>query len=238
MKSKCCFLALIDLLGFSKLISERNLDEVEAVLRRFQHVTRKLVSAANENRLTKGVDQGRKSKLRVFSDLILVHTERDSQDDCMDIIEICSKVFLISFQNGLLPRGAIAWGEMIITPSIVVGSPLVEAHFLETQQNWVGISLCDSMHKWNLVEGKTEDQGSSILEVMEENFWLIRWPVPTKSKSKVERLAINWLNFDKIPFWHTRFSNQKENEYDSRVHTKLKNTEKFYEHLSNLKVDN
>lgn len=231
MNPKCRFIALVDLLGFSALVSGAGLTTATAVLRRFQAITRSTVSGANKRRVVRGIDRGVKSKLRLFSDLILIYTQGDSHDDCMDIIEVCSKVFRLGFENGLLPRGAIAWGDMIIAPSIVVGKPLVEAHHLESQQEWAGISLCDSMSVWDSDEGLTGDQRASILGIMEERGWLIRWEVPMKSSDRKKWLAINWLTFDNPPYRHTRFADTSEEIDDDRVRTILENTEIFYRHL-------
>ncbi len=111
----------------------------------------------------------------------------------------------------------------------------MEAHHLETQQEWAGISLCGSMHKWDIEEGLTENEAASILGVMEEESWLVRWPVPTKDESNPsERLAINWLNFDSNPNLHRRFTDLEEAPSDPRARAKLANTEAFYRHLSEL----
>jgi len=87
---------------------------------------------------------------------------------------------------------------------------------------------------WDQDQGLTADRQGSILQCSEERGWLIRWPVPLKSGPAVERLAVNWLTFDRGPFWHTKFTDQLETVPDPRAHNKLKNTEAFYEHLVRL----
>ena len=234
MKEKRCFLALLDLLGFSELVLTRQAEEVSALLRRFQSLTRSVVSKANKQRQSHGLDRGRRSRLRLFSDLILIHTEGDSHDDCMDIVEICSKLFRLACENGLLPRGAIAWGDMLITPGLVVGRPLVEAHRLESEQLWAGISLCESMAEWDREEGGTADGRATILGVMKSQAWLVPWRVPIKTSADGERLAINWLTFDKAPYWHSRFADPSEEVGDSNARAKLERTNAFYRHISQL----
>jgi hypothetical protein len=149
----------------------------------------------------------------------------------MDIVEVCSKLFRVGCENGLLPRGAIGWGEMYLSPSIVAGKPLVEAHRLEASQEWAGISLCDSMSIWNAEHGLTGDRRGSILGEMKEAGWLVPWLVPTKCLPYRERLAVNWLIFDQPPYWHKRFAEPRDEIADERVRMKLANTEAFYRYL-------
>lgn len=233
MTPKCCFVALIDLLGFSDVVYTGRLTVVANILRRFQAIARRATTEANHHRAQHGLHRVGKTRLRAFSDLILVHTTQDSQDECMDIIQVCSKLFRAAYEDGLLPRGAIAWGEMIISPTITVGCPLIEAHWLESRQEWSGITLCDSMSRWDCEEGYTEDKAATILDIMEKSHWLIKWDVPLKSGNKRRRLAINWLNFEQKPYRHKRFV-EWECVHHPSEQIKLANTEEFYKYLITL----
>ena len=234
MKTRSCFLVLVDLLGFSTVVMTEGPAGALAMVRRFQRLTRSIVRELNAQRTAHGLDRGRRSKIRVFSDLVLVHSEGDSHDDCMDMLELSSKLFRLGCQQGLLPRGAMAWGEMVIGSSVTVGQPLVEAHRLEADQEWAGIALCDSMEVWNQEEGLTGDRRASILGVAEERSWLVRWPIPNKAGGLAERLAVNWLALENPPFWHNKFCGDPESICDPCAREKLRQTEAFYHHLVRL----
>jgi len=235
MKVHRCFLVLVDLLGFSTVVMAEGAEGAVPMVRRFQRLTRSIVRELNAQRSVHGLDRGRRSQIRVFSDLVIVHSEGDSHDDCMDILELSSKLFRLGCEEGLLPRGAISWGEMVTEPGVTVGQPLVEAHRLEVDQEWAGIALCDSMELWDKEGGLTGDWRATILGVAEERQWVVRWPVPTKAGPPAERLAVNWLAFEGPPFWHTGFCGDPGSASDPGVREKLKHTEAFYHHLVQLK---
>lgn len=259
MASRRCFLTFVDLLGFSSVVAtEEELHVPISMVRRFQRISRSVLRNLNDQRQVHGLDRGKKSRIRVFSDLLLAYTEGDSHDDCIDMLETAAKIFRLCCETGLLARGAIAWGDLEISSSITLGKPIVEAHQLEHDQEWAGITLCDSMLDWNRAGGLTGDQNASILTVAEESRWLVRWPVPTKSRPIRERLAVNWLLFDTQPFWHSRFTDPPNGGSsggtaggsdggsgggsdgrpvrgpDARARAKLMNTEAFYRHLVSL----
>jgi len=71
--------------------------------------------------------------------LRIVRTQGDTHDDCLDIVEGWWKLWRLGGENGLLPRGAIAGGTMIMGPSVVVGKPVGEAHELESEQEGAGV---------------------------------------------------------------------------------------------------
>src|SRR4051794_31145460 len=72
---KYCFLALIDLLGFSRAVLGEPLSNVAGLLRKFQSIARSVVSHTNRDRESHGMNPGLRSHTRIFSDLVLVHTE-------------------------------------------------------------------------------------------------------------------------------------------------------------------
>lgn len=234
MNAQKCFVALVDLLGISAIVGAGELERSTAMIKRFQRITRSIVADLNSRRAVHGLDRDRSARTRMFSDLVLVQTEGDSHDDCMDILEFSSKLFRLGCEHGLLPRGAISWGDMVHSTTVTVGRPLVEAHRLEGEQDWAGIVLCYSMLHWDREEGLTGDRQASILGVAEECGWLVRWPVPVKSNPPTNRLAVNWLKFDNAPFWHKKFVDDVESEPDLGARNKLKYTQAFYEHLVQL----
>jgi hypothetical protein len=116
------FLGVVDLLGFSALVMGEDLSVSRSMVKSFQKITRSLALKLNDGRPHHGLDRDGRVRMRFFSDLALIYTEGDSHDDCLDILEISSKLFRIGCENGLLPRGAIAWGEMIIQANTVVAA--------------------------------------------------------------------------------------------------------------------
>lgn len=235
---KICFVALIDLLGFSHAVLSERLGDVAGLLRKFQSIARSVVFRINRERESHGMNPGLRSHIRIFSDLVLIHTESDTQDDFMDIVEITSKVLWRSFFYSLLPRGAIAWGELLVSPYLTVGRPLVEAHNLESRQDWAGVAACDSVLAWNTHDGQTADNASSVMECMTGRHWLIPWSVPLKSGIVEQRPAVNWLAFDRHPLFHRRFCDSANIPDAEDARRKLSNTEAFYRHIAGLEAPN
>jgi len=234
---KHCFIALIDLLGFSHAVRCEPLSHGSRLLRKFQSITRAVVSKANRDRESHGMNPGLRSRIRIFSDLVFIHTESDTQDDCMDIVEISSKVLWWSFFHGLLPRGAIAWGEMLISQSLTVGKPLVEVHDLESRQDWAGVAVGDSVLTWDKRKGRTKDKKSSIVKCLTGD-WLIPWTVPLKDGKVEQRLAVNWLVFDRRPLFHQRFCDPEDIPDAEDARRKLFNTEAFYRQIAESAAPN
>jgi hypothetical protein len=234
-KSKECFIALIDLLGFSDATRRTNLLTASGMIRVFQQVAMDVIDNVNKIRKTHGLVRGARSGMFVFSDLLLVHTERDGQDDCFDILQIARETMEISVANGLLPRGAIACGEMVVGTHVLVGRPLLEAHALESQQDWCGIALCDSMTEWDAHHGRTGDNKSSILEAATEmdDPWLVRWTVPTKCRPHLSRLVVNWVPMEPDFSWLPDPPN-KEQPPGPRDQ-KLRNTAKFIDYVRSIR---
>ena len=232
--SKRCFIALIDLLGFSDATRRSDLLTSSGMIRVFQRVAMDVIENVNKIRKSGGLVRNARSGIFVFSDLLVVHTEEAGQDDCMDILQIAREIMLLSVANGLLPRGAIAHGEMVVSTHVLAGQPLLDAYALESQLDWSGIALCDSMLEWDAHAGRTGDNMSSILEVATEKQdpWLVRWKVPTKRRPYSPRLVVNWVpkksdfSWPPDPLDHELRSPLRER--------KLRNTSGFVDHVRSI----
>jgi hypothetical protein len=90
----------------------------------------------------------------LFSDNLVINTSADSSEALRTIVVACSELFFNLTKQGVALRGAIAYGPFMRSPTtrrgvILAGRPIVEAHYYQTMQNWIGIMLCPSVVRHN-----------------------------------------------------------------------------------------
>jgi hypothetical protein len=87
----------------------------------------------------------------VFSDSIVLTTEKDGKEDFEHLLERCSALLSVMLANGIALRGAIAYGSYVAQKSdygtFVAGKAIIEAYHFERQQDWVGIMLAPSIRE-------------------------------------------------------------------------------------------
>ena len=63
-----------------------------------------------------------------FSDTFLIYTSDTSGDSFLSLLAACDSLFIGAIENELLLRGAITYGELIISAGVEIGKPIVEAY--------------------------------------------------------------------------------------------------------------
>ena len=134
------FVALLDVLGFSALVSsETGSDRLQRYLECLQNVFGMRSGVAAD------VDYV------VFSDSIVLTGKGDSEASLQALVQQCSKLFGAMLENEFALRGAIAYGSYLRAEGeggiFVAGNPIIEAYRYETAQDWVGIMLSPSVVK-------------------------------------------------------------------------------------------
>lgn len=126
------YLAMLDVLGFSALVRG------DQSAQRFHDYLDCVRSAT--------VDTG--VKYVVFSDTIILTTDGDSEESLLTLAKACSRLFFDLLHVHIAIRGAIAFGDFFrstVAESVfVAGSAVIDAHWFEQQQDWVGIMLAPS----------------------------------------------------------------------------------------------
>ena len=131
-----CFVALLDVLGFSSLVAgDRDGERLDRYLG--------CLGVALDTTGTRPTVE-----YVVFSDSIVLTTPDDSEDSLLAIITKCSRVLGTMLDNEIPLRGAIAHGFCFRSASrggtFVAGRAILDAYKFEIAQDWVGIMLTPS----------------------------------------------------------------------------------------------
>jgi hypothetical protein len=223
------FVALLDVLGFTRLVESAPLADVARQLEDAFHMVSAMTDESNRLRRRFTAAPDARVDALTFSDLILLYSTSDSHRDFIDIIRVCSRVVHRAFHSGLLLRGGVSWGRCIIEPPVVVGQPITEAAALEKQQDWAGVCLGKSIEEWATAQPFAAER-TVVIEGMIGARWLTQWRVPFKTPdSSPVRRAVNWVVDAITPEKHGVCDLQAPLEAD--VVIKCSNTQKFLRHV-------
>jgi len=172
------YVALFDILGFSNLVESAAIGEVARVFGDF----RDLLDSLQDGSGLGIPDSDSGISYLLFSDTVVVHSRDTSPRSLYSILVFSSTLLGFAFARGVLLRGALTAGEVHVTPNTILGAPIVEAHRMEGQQEWVGcwvhekcLAYVDAAHIANLETG-----------------FICRYRVPLKTGPAVDRVALNW----------------------------------------------
>lgn len=133
------FVALLDVLGFSSLVSSDSDGE------HLQRYLECLQEALDDKSVGPTVDYV------VFSDSIVLTTQDDSEPALQAMLLRCSRALGLMLRHEIALRGAIACGSFFrsLGPGgvFVAGRAILDAYHFETEQDWVGIMLAPSTIK-------------------------------------------------------------------------------------------
>jgi hypothetical protein len=135
MKSHQGLVALLDVLGFSDLMTRQSPEE-----------------SGTLGVYVEAVERGCKgTEALMFSDTILLTRAlgSDPDADLLAIFRACASLMGWLLIANVPVRGAIAFGSYYRVPQgdsvFAAGGPIVEAHRREESQEWLGITLCPSV---------------------------------------------------------------------------------------------
>ena len=128
------YVAFIDVLGFSALISGDQTQRVHDYLDCLKGVFEK--------------SRPKPVEYIVFSDSLIITTSDDTDEALTSLFLCCSTLFGALLHHRIPVRGAISHGtyERVRTNSgtFVAGRAIIDAYLFEQQQDWVGIMLAPS----------------------------------------------------------------------------------------------
>ncbi len=128
------FVALLDVLGFSERVSRSGASGLDGYIDT-------VVSLAQ---LYFGIDT------ILFSDTVVLYALDDTPEMYDEIVELTSALSYHLLLADVPTRGAVAYGDFARSERdshgvVVVGRPIVEAHYFEAQLQWIGSMLAPSV---------------------------------------------------------------------------------------------
>lgn len=144
------FFGFFDILGFKEIIDKNGLDYL-------CNIIGPILDTLDGQAITMGgVDQSQDFCIHptntfVFSDTIILY-EKVSQltnghipNFGPTLIEKAAILTRLAFEKGVPLRGAISFGEYVVTDRYFFGKPILEAYLAENKCKWSGVLLCDSV---------------------------------------------------------------------------------------------
>nr|WP_320160399.1 hypothetical protein [uncultured Methanoregula sp.] len=138
-----------DILGFQNLIENTNLEILENI------IAASLDTLDSKAITINGQDKDQifslgKTETLVFSDTIILYENLHELGDGTipyfgsSLIDKSSILLRLTFDAGIPLRGAISFGEYIISNKYYLGKPIIEAYKAEKEFNWSGAIFCES----------------------------------------------------------------------------------------------
>jgi hypothetical protein len=144
------FVAVCDILGFKKLIENRDITQLVA---RDLALFRRLVGfALNHGEVPElppalsAIRERARVGFAWFSDTLFVYAMDDEDLSCRDVLESVGWLLFLTMPTSTRLRGGISYDEFYAEPQneIYIGSSIVEAYGLEQAQQWAGAALTES----------------------------------------------------------------------------------------------
>lgn len=151
------FIALFDILGFSKLVETIG---IKGVKKKYDRLM-KIVTASAGQKSTVKVKLKKNLyfpafsfvpiKHAYFSDTIILWAPTNPEHFSA-FLSRCTDLMCESIKIGLPLRGAVSCGQAIMYPESnkFIGNAIIEAARMESRQAWIGVTLCSSIFLNNL----------------------------------------------------------------------------------------
>jgi hypothetical protein len=128
------YVALLDVLGFSNRILHDGVGGVDTYIDTVVNITK---------------DHPRLGTV-LFSDTVVLFTFNDSRDSFKSIISVSSWLLHELLRAGVPVRGALSYGDFARSEheghgTVIAGRPIIDAHYYESQLQWIGIMLTPSL---------------------------------------------------------------------------------------------
>jgi hypothetical protein len=227
--------AVCDILGFSKLVENRTLDEVvggalgwlRKALHHSVHKREFPTEIPSREEFFGDVHVG----VAWFSDTILLYSREDSDEAVRNLILTVGWLLFETILGGFTRiRSGISYGEVYIDDkdAVFVGKPIVEAYRLEQRQQWSGAAL---------TERASERIPQQVRHGQYADWWVVPYEIPVKDDPVLRTLAVNWTwglhHPDQLLRWSPTADVPTESDWESRpdVCEKFINTKVFHDRL-------
>jgi hypothetical protein len=181
------FVAFFDILGFGSWVESDGSLEVFTYVRGFLNLMVRASLPGSVVHPDMSVDVPESNLGYVtFSDSIVFYS-RDDSDDCLNtMLAVCGEFMnTVICGPSRMVRGAIAYGDFFVDSeaNAYVGQALIDAYHLEGRQDWLALSLHDSL-----------TESPQFSQALAENPGYIVRPLVPLRKSKERPYCINWAN--------------------------------------------
>lgn len=232
------FVAFFNILGFGSWVESEGSKKVFTYVRGFLNLMVRSSLPGSTVHQDMSVDI-QKSDIGYinFSDSIVFYSRNDSYHCLKAMLTVCGEFMnIVICGPSRMLRGAIAHGEFYADPkaNAYVGKALIDAYKLEEDQDWLGLSLHDSVEVVKYFQQALN----------EHNGYIVRSLVPLRSNSKKKPYCINWANknylnasfsaMKSIELCYKRgLESLKENPKELvKLERRIKNTKKFLEYYN------
>lgn len=235
-------ICMLDILGYKDMMIERKLEDLSELYLKTLDDTVYGCNSILDHQLEKykrhSDFKGKVYHLEwfQFSDTILLYLRCDENSTFLNHIpkyrlfgmtSYLPILFAHCLQKGIILRGAVAYGEVMINKykSFIVGKPIIEAYELEKKQKWAGISLCESADQFTKADKFEDYEGAP---------GIVKYDVPFENEAKNLSVCAWYWQHSEEPDWDKLFNSDKPD-----VIRKKENTKKFYgTHTINLHYTN
>lgn len=181
------FVAFFDLLGFGAWVESSGSKEVFTYVRGFLNlmVRSSLPGSVVHEDMSVDIEESNIGYIN-FSDSVVFYSRDDSYDCLKTMLFVCGEFMnIVICGPSRMLRGAIARGEFYVDPEVnaYVGQALIDAYRLEERQDWLGLSLHESVERLPDFNRALDDHKGFI----------VRSLVPLL-KSEDKPYCINWAN--------------------------------------------
>jgi len=232
------FVAFFDILGFGSWVESEGSKKVFTYVRGFLNLMVRSSLPGSTVHQDMSVDI-QKSDIGYinFSDSIVFYSRNDSYHCLKAMLTVCGEFMnIVICGPSRMLRGAIAHGEFYADPkaNAYVGESLIDAYKLEEDQDWLGLSLHDSVEVVKYFQQALN----------EHNGYIVRSLVPLRSNSNKKPYCINWANknylnasfsaMKSIELCYKRgLESLKENPKELvKLERRIKNTKNFLEYYN------
>lgn len=230
MKFENRLIAFFDVLGFTKLLETKDINELYKLYKKFIQEIKSEVFQPQEtmegSQETKVINF---EKSIVFSDsIILISKEINDIKHINNFILLCISLMEKSTSNDFPLRGSIGKGDFIYDDEddIFLSSDFAKIYNFEGQQEWCGCTILEDTQDIvkNAIFGMTEINNKQSLP-------LLKYSVPLKNKKKKELMCLNFY------YMQSKYEHLKLLDYLKGDNTKQINTKDFFDFIETLEND-
>ena len=222
--------ALLDILGFKNRIKNTPLESLakqyERAVAETANALNKPMGSSSQNPTLFSNKQGNEEycKRFVFSDSIILFSNDHSEASALKLLIYTWRFMQALLGAGFPVRGGIAYGEVYVNPSLNVflGKGLTSAYELEQKQNWIGVSIDESVIGVCSLLARELESDSLLRNVL----W--KYDVPFKNGQQEKMHTINW-RFNLIVERGTRSLFKLTG--DKNIDVKIDNTLEYAKHV-------
>lgn len=154
VKSGNYTIAFLDILGFKEMVQNISLTELSV---KYESVVGRVSQSLNypDNRIS---DRSRSlfsnaspeeafCDRYIFSDSIILFSQGHGMESCLKLLTYAWRLNQLMLVSGFPLRGAITYGEVYVNDElkIFLGNGLTSAYELEQRQQWIGVSIDESV---------------------------------------------------------------------------------------------